>query len=121
MLALACSSLNLFKQIIFALIVLIYLVLLLRRSQPLRLRFDTGWVLTAQGGSELALQLQQATVWPMLIVLRFRDPQYSRLSWRGAHSLTLLRDNLSADDWRHLRIYLRHFDVYGDLSFNDID
>lgn len=124
-LAIASSSLSLFKQIILVLFVLIYWVLLRRLQCSMELRFNAGWYLKGWGqvreGDELALQLHQTTVWPMLIVLRFRDPQYSRFSWRRSYSLVLLRDQLNADDWRHLRIYLRHFNVYGDLSFADIN
>jgi len=123
--AIASSSLSLSQQIILALVVLIYAVLLLRRPRPSRLRFNAGWYLKAgdqaQGDEEFVLQLQRATVWPMLIVLQFRDPRYSRLSVSSSYSVVLLRDHLNADDWRHLRIYLRHYNVYGDMSSADIN
>ena len=123
--AIASSSLSLPTQIILALFVLVYAVALLRRPRPARLRFNAGWYLKggrrAQRDEEFALQLQRATVWPMLIVLQFRDPHYSRWSFRGSYSLILLRDHLNADDWRHLRIYLRHYNVYGDINFAEIN
>ena len=119
--AIANSRLALFIQVFLALLTLIYGVLLLKRHVPTSLRFNAGWYLSLPQRGELALQLTQTTVWPMLMVLRFRDPIYSRISRRSSHSLLLLRDNLSADDWRHLRIYLRHFNVYGDLSVVEIN
>lgn len=68
--------------------------------------------LWAGGGASAGrfLRLRQATAWPGLIVLRFRE-------WpRGAEEVfVLLPDSAAPDAQRRLRIALRHMPVFGRL------
>jgi hypothetical protein len=55
---------------------------------------------------ERVLLLQQATLWPAFILLRFRDEKTGK-----TQVFTLLQDSLEADRQRRLRVYLRHMSV----------
>lgn len=57
-------------------------------------------------GEQLPVELTQATVWQSLIALNFRDAQSKK-----TRRLVLLRDSCDGDEFRQLRVLLRHFPV----------
>jgi hypothetical protein len=94
-------------SIVFYLLVVLYE---LRQSQLLRLCLvaDGSWHGCERGGTVQPLQLIDATVWPLLVVLRFRRSRVSR--WRpfAARAVPLVADSVDAEVWRKLRIHLAH-------------
>lgn len=90
-------------------------VLFARARRPLRrLRFDGCWSASDDSADDLHLRLDDAVIWPALIVLRFQRKPVGR--WRPAVHVVLLPDSIDADSWRRLRLYLRHHDVFGDAA-----
>lgn len=90
-------------------LLLIHLAWLLRRQARLVGYLlwrgdDWSWI---DGACERTLLLQQATVWPALIVLRFREPSNGR-TW----VFTLLADSCESDMQRRLRVFLRLMPVF---------
>jgi hypothetical protein len=90
-----------------------YLLILLRelrQSRLLRLCLvgDGSWHGCERGGTVQPLQLIDATVWPLLIVLRFRRSRASR--WRpfATRAVALVSDSVDTQVWRQLRIHLAH-------------
>jgi len=76
------------------------------RVAPIRLVSGPVWEWCERDGTVRPLLLQQATVWPLLIVLGFRDPHRARWNPRMQKSVVLLPDSLTGDEWRRLRGYL---------------
>jgi len=76
------------------------------RVVPIRLIAGPAWEWCERDGTVRPLLLKQVTVWPLLIVLRFRDPHRARWNPRMQKSVVLLPDSLTGDEWRRLRGYL---------------
>lgn len=78
-----------------------------RRKQPaLRLRCQAGGGLAIQDGGEAVPATLEpgSTVWPGLVVLRYRlDGQ------RRSQTYMLFPDSLSPDDFRRVRVWLRWY------------
>jgi hypothetical protein len=82
----------------------------LRQSRLTRLCLvaDASWHGCERGGTVRPLQLVDATVWPLLIVLRFRRERISRWQPFATRAVALLPDSVDAATWRRLRIHLAH-------------
>jgi hypothetical protein len=71
-----------------------------------RLSFEREQWFVEIGGDLQLVELTQATVWQSLLALNFRD--------KGSHQsrrLVLLADSCDPDEFRKLRVLLRHFPV----------
>jgi hypothetical protein len=115
--AVACTSFSLPWQLLLSLAVLGMAYRARLTSGIYRLQFDQGWRAHALPGRELELRLDSAVVWPMLIVLRFRDLKSARRHF----PVVLLPDSLDRDGWRRLRLFLNHGDVFGGEVLPAID
>ena len=74
-----------------------------------RLLYQDGQWLLDIDGEQLPVVLTQATVWQWLVALNFREPgSFKR------RRLLLLTDSCHADEFRRLRVLLRHFPVLAD-------
>jgi hypothetical protein len=101
-------------QLLCALLLLAHLGLLLHRHRQQSgylIWRASGWLWIDRQGEECVLDLQSTSVWPSLIVLRFRTAKTGKVC-----TFTLLRDSLAVDAQRRLRIYLRHMPVFVDIS-----
>lgn len=106
--AIFCTEFSWALQIALSVMLLAGIFFTRPRDQWCRLKFDRQWFGWRLDAHESMLRLDSAVVWPMLIVLRFRDAQ---LPDRG-FNVVLLPDSLDADSWRRLRLHLRHHDVF---------
>lgn len=120
LLALPLSAIPLWLQVALACAVVGYALSLLRCKTPTRVSFDGGWHWHTPDTIE-PMWLVRASVWPVVIVLSFRNPAASRWSPQGWRRLVLLPDSVSKDDWRRLRIALRYFAVLGEQPAPSLD
>jgi hypothetical protein len=104
------SAIDGHARLFFALLLLVHLCVLLRRcarSPGILVWRGETWCWIDRSAHELELNLQQATLWPGLMVLRFseQDTQKTRV-------FVLLHDSVDSDTQRRLRMYLRHLPVF---------
>jgi hypothetical protein len=107
--AILYSAIDGYLRVLCVVLLLVHLgVLLHRYAQPpscLLWRAETWlWI---DSPNEHALRLQQITLWPGFILLRFRDEKIGK-----TRVFVMLPDSLDADSWRRLCVYLRHMPVF---------
>lgn len=96
-----------------ALLIALHLSVLLRRyAQAPGCLYWRGehWLWSGSLNNECVLHLQQATLWPGFIQLRFSDET------GRTHFFTLLNDSLDVDTRRRLRASVRHLPVFAERA-----
>lgn len=74
---------------------------------------DGQWWLNTND-KRTAVFLYRATIWRWLVVMNFKRDQ----GW-GRYALVLWPDSVDDDNFRRLRVHLRHMNVFGRLSVKD--